>query len=92
MNKAASIVASLVLSVSILTGASANEPTVEISLFKMYDTTEGTYLLDPTSEYENVIFVDKEQAIKWGVYDMHHGTKVTGIFDETGWELHGIKN
>ena len=92
MKKVASIVAALTLSVGILTGASAKETTVEISLFKMYDTTEGTYLLDPSSDYENVIFVDKEQAIKWGVYKIHHGTKVIGVFDETGWELSDIKN
>lgn len=91
MKKLISIGAALALSIGILLGASAKEPQVEIGLFKMYSTNEGTYLLDPNADYENVIFVDKAHAIKWGVYDMHHGTKIIGIFDETGWELEGIK-
>lgn len=62
-----------------------------IKLFVMYSNDEGTYLLDPSAEFENVIYVDKVTAIKYGIYDLHHGTKVNGIFDKTDWDLLGIK-
>lgn len=63
----------------------------EIELFKMYNDSKGTYLLDPEAEHENVILVEKEQAAEWKLDELHHGTKVTGIFDEEGWELLEIK-
>lgn len=87
------VAAGLALTMSLAGGSVTNAESVqnEIPLFKMYDTEEGTYLLDPAAETENVIFVDKEEAIEWEVYEIHHGTKVTGLFDEEGWELEGIK-
>lgn len=62
-----------------------------IKLFVMYSNDEATYLLDPSAEFENVIYVDKANAIEWGIYNLHHGTKINGIFDKTGWDLLGVK-
>lgn len=83
----------VLLAVVALAGCSndAQGKETEIELFKMYDNAEGTYLLDPKAEVENVILVEKEQADEWSLDELHHGTKVTGIFDEEGWELLEIK-
>lgn len=90
-----SVKASLALVLALGVAGCSNEAKAvennEIQLFKMYDTEKGTYLLDPKAEYENVILVDKELAVEWEVYGIHHGTEVTGVFDEEGWELLDIK-
>lgn len=85
-----------------INGVSLDSGTQEISvneeqsieLFFMYGNEEGTYWLDPKAEYENVIWVDYESLIEWGIdfKELHHGNKKVGLFDETGWELFEIIN
>ena len=100
MKKVAKVVAGLALTMSLVGCGSTAEPekTVakvpednKIQIFKMYDTEEGTYMLDPEAEFENVIFVERPEAEDMGIYGMHHGTEVTGVFDKEGWELSYIK-
>ena len=48
------------------------------------------YFLDVESEYENVIYIDKETLYKWyGKSNYKQGEKVKGVFDPTGWEWLG---
>lgn len=60
-----------------------------IELWYMYSNEDGTYWLDPSAEYENVIFVGYESLEEWNVSvdSLHHGNMMIGLFDETGWEL-----
>ena len=60
-----------------------------IELFFMYGNEDGMYWLDPSSEYENVIYVDYGSLAEWNIdYNtLEHGTMMIGLFDETGWEL-----
>ena len=90
MKNVAKVVTGLALTLA-LVGCTQEEKSNEIELFKMYDSQQGTFLLDPKAEEENVILVEPQEAKYWGVDDLHHGTKVIGIFDEEGWELLGIK-
>lgn len=60
-----------------------------IEIYFMYGNDDGTYWLDPSAEYENVIYVGYDELEEWNIdYDrLHHGNMMIGLFDETGWEL-----
>lgn len=59
----------------------------EYDLFYMYGGPKGTYWLEPTAEYENIVFVDNQSLEEWGINPTQLGEKFTGTFDETGWDL-----
>ena len=66
----------------------------ELDIFYMYSNEDGMYFLEPTAEYENVIYVDYASWNEWIGLDsttLHHGTKFIGVFDSEGWELYDIK-
>lgn len=59
-------------------------------LYYMYKDETGHYLLDPSAEYENVIYVSPDMLTL--EVDIHHGTRFIGKFaDETKWDLIGLK-
>lgn len=67
--------------------ANSEEPKTEYDLFYMYGGPKGTYWLEPTAEYENIVFVENEALEEWGIVPTQLGEKYTGTFDETGWDL-----
>lgn len=79
----------LVLSLGLGFTPQANQ---QLDIYYMYQDEYGMYFLDPEAEYENVIFVEYYDTSRWGIpADIHHGTKLVGIFDKEGWELLGIQ-
>ncbi|MGG0667693.1 hypothetical protein ABE073_04105 [Lederbergia citrisecunda] len=66
---------------------------MEIDIFYMYSVDDGSYWLDPTTDTENVIWIDDESLVEWNVNkeELHHGNRMVGMFDKTGWELLGMK-
>lgn len=68
------------------------EPTDDI--YYMGSKVEGAFFLQPSSEYENMIFVTNEDldAMDFEVEDLNVGDKLEGTFtDRTLWELESIK-
>lgn len=67
--------------------------TIELDVFFMYSNDEGTYWIEPKSEFENVIYIAYEDLEEWGIeiVELSHGNKLTGIFDITGWDLLGLE-
>jgi len=60
-------------------------------LFYMYSNENGHYFLDPEAEYENVIWIGKNDFDNMPK-DLHHGDKIIGVFvDDEKWELESIK-
>ena len=48
------------------------------------------YFLDIESEFENVIYIDKDTLHKWyEKTNYKQGEKIKGVFDPTGWEWLG---
>jgi len=63
----------------------------EAYLFYMYSNEEGHFFLDPTADYENVIFVGLDDYFL-STEKKHHGKKFIGTFvDDEKWELESIK-
>lgn len=66
-------------------------------IYYMYSTEKGHYFIQPSQEFENVIFVGIndykiDANFKIDVKELHHGQKFIGTFaDETVWELIEIK-
>lgn len=66
---------------------------IELEIFYMYSNKEGSYFLEPTAEFENVIFIDKQSMDNMHMgKNIHHGAKFIGVFDSTGWDLLGISD
>lgn len=76
---------------------SANEvvesDTVQLDVFFMYGNENGTYWIEPSAEYENVIWIGYDDLKEWNIEfdELSHGNKLVGSFDETGWELFGLE-
>lgn len=66
---------------------------IELDVFFMYGNEIGTYWLEPTADYENVVFVGYDALEKWNIDmdDLHHGKRLIGTFDNEGWELLGLE-
>src|SRR6185312_6882533 len=62
---------------------------IQLDLFYMYSTDEGSYWLDSLAPVENVIFVDFDSLKEWNIdiNELHHGNKFLGTFDPSGWDL-----
>lgn len=63
------------------------------SLYYVGDTDGGHYFLQPSSEYEKVIFVDNKDVEEWSLdlEGMEQGQKFTATFtDSTLWEIERI--
>lgn len=65
----------------------------EIEIFYMYSKGNDNFFLDPLAEFENVIAVSDTDLIEWNIdkSNLHHGNKFIGLFDQSGWDLLGIK-
>lgn len=90
MKKLLIVLLTLTLSFSFLTFASASENLNENEayLYYMYSNEQGHYFLDPSTEYENVIFIGKND---FKLSKLHHGKKFIGVFeDQTKWDLENI--
>lgn len=65
----------------------------QTELFYMYSNKEGHFFLDSKAEYENVIWVGKDdyktdKNFKIDSASLHHGKKFIGTFADEGlWEL-----
>lgn len=71
----------------------SDDTTIELDVFYMYSNGDGTYWLDPTADYENVVFIGYDALEEWNIDfdELHHGNQYLGTFDETGWELLDLK-
>ena len=59
-------------------------------LYFMSSNGNDYYFLDAASEFENVIYIDKETLNEWyEKTDYKQGEKIKGVFDPTGWEWLG---
>lgn len=70
-----------------------NSDTVQLDVFFMYGNENGTYWLEPSAEYENVVWIGYEDLKEWNIEfkSLHHGNKLIGTFDNEGWELFGLE-
>lgn len=75
-----------------LIGIANEDETKELEIFFMYENEIGGFFLEPSADFENVIYIDKQTMNDWNMGDeIHHGESFIGIFDNEGWELFGIK-
>lgn len=72
---------------SLFIEAASKDTTQELDLFYMYGDENGAFLLEPTAEYENVIFVPREMLEELEPFPTELGERFTGTFDAEGWEL-----
>jgi hypothetical protein len=66
-----------------------DENTLKMELVEINE--KGYYFHEPLAEFEDIILVPHKDIVKWGKQDLQLGDKVTGVFDNEGWELHYIK-
>lgn len=96
MKKFTVVVIALFLSfLAFASGAGAEEPNElaenEAVLYYMYSKGDSMYFLEPTAEYENVIYIGKHDFDNMPK-KLHHGQKIIGVFvDSEKWELEAIR-